>query len=473
MNSYLVFFVISYCSIFAFYMNFDDISYLTKYSSLYESSSTGNYQLLCENPVSSQVYNASFSSAVAPPIVSNKNKQCNESIVSDDYNNFLVIWENYKWIFLYYLSLFLIPASLTVLYLSPDLAKGLDVTSFLIYLGLISFAFIANNDTLWLLDWAKTISQNSVSLNTKVNTTISSLYTDNINFMNELNTTSFMFNDTLHSKINSTFMDLNSKLDLKVTVLNDNIVGVNTTLDSRINAVTTALNNNIIDIGNKMVLKIVHETIIEDLKRDYNSKIDDLTNKVSSMESQFEKKIKNILEKYETKFTALENEFETKLNRMETRAKEAFVEQDKKISVVNEALVSINSVSQSFGSVTLWSLENLPHGWIRCDGTGGVPNLLDRFVVSAGGQYKLMQSGGNDSLRLTEGQMFPHTHGKGEYKRLLSVATGQQTFERGDDSPGEPGLVSSGELQKVGNGDPIDIRPKYVALYFICKKRTA
>jgi hypothetical protein len=348
-------------------MDFYDISYLTKYPSVYEASTSQSYGLLArsnaffssDNSLSFP-YNSSFNSSFDFMLPENAENPQIDALTD---RNVYLVWEDNKWSVLYYSSLFIIPAVLTVLYLSPDFMKGLDLSSLFIYLGLIIFALIANNDTRWLLEWAKTVSQNSVSLNAIVNTTVSGLHSDNMKLKNEL----------------------------------------------------------------------------------------------------------------DSKLMALENELnalKTKVNDIETRTQEAFVEQDKKISIVNAALVSIDTVSQSTGNVMLWSLENLPDGWVRCDGTGGTPNLLDRFVVSAGGEYKLMDSGGNDVIYMTEGQMFPHTHGDGDYNRLLSVASGRLTIKDSvDDSWGEPDLVHSGELRKVGNGDPIDIRPRYAALYFICKNR--
>jgi hypothetical protein len=489
MNSYLVFFVVSYCIIFVFFMDFYDISYLTNYPSIYEASSAQSYGLLggsnaffsSDNSLSFP-YNSAFNSSFDFVLPENAENPQIDALTG---RNVYLVWEDYKWSVLYYSSLFIIPAVLTVLYLSPDFMKGLDLSSLFIYLGLIIFALIANNDTRWLLEWAKTISQNSVSLNAIVNTTISDFHNDNMKLKNELNATTFLFNQTLHSEINSTVSSfthnlssldsaLNSKIVANFTILSENINNVNSTLDSKVNEAVVVLNNSIIDFGNdidKMVLKTVHEKVVEDLKCDYNNKIDDLSRKIVAIESDIDERTKRIFEKYEAKLTALENALKTKVNDIDTRTVEAFVEQDRKISLVKTALVSIDAVSQSTGNVLLWSLEKLPAGWVRCDGAGGTPNLLDRFVVSAGGKYKLMDSGGNDVIRLTEGQMFPHTHKSGDYNRLLSVASGKLTYKDGNDSPGEPDLVHSGELQKVGNGDPIDIRPRYAALYFICKNR--
>lgn len=48
------------------------------------------------------------------------------------------------------------------------------------------------------------------------------------------------------------------------------------------------------------------------------------------------------------------------------------------------------------GAIILWSgeLTTIPENWAICDGNNGTPNLVNRFVVSAGGQYALGAIGG-------------------------------------------------------------------------------
>jgi hypothetical protein len=43
----------------------------------------------------------------------------------------------------------------------------------------------------------------------------------------------------------------------------------------------------------------------------------------------------------------------------------------------------------------MWSgsTANIPAGWSLCDGTNGTPDLVDRFVVAAGGSYSPGASG--------------------------------------------------------------------------------
>ena len=57
--------------------------------------------------------------------------------------------------------------------------------------------------------------------------------------------------------------------------------------------------------------------------------------------------------------------------------------------------------------IILWSgaTNNLPSGWVLCDGTNSTPDLRNRFVVGAGDSYAVGATGGsvtaNDNVRIT------------------------------------------------------------------------
>jgi len=55
------------------------------------------------------------------------------------------------------------------------------------------------------------------------------------------------------------------------------------------------------------------------------------------------------------------------------------------------------------GGIILWSgsLEDVPEGWVLCDGRRGTPDLTDRFVLGAGFAYEPHETGGSAS----------HSHG--------------------------------------------------------------
>jgi len=64
------------------------------------------------------------------------------------------------------------------------------------------------------------------------------------------------------------------------------------------------------------------------------------------------------------------------------------------------------------GVITMWSggIISVPSGWALCDGSNGTPDLRDRFIVAAGGNYSPNDIGGLDSVSLTESELPSHTH---------------------------------------------------------------
>lgn len=73
------------------------------------------------------------------------------------------------------------------------------------------------------------------------------------------------------------------------------------------------------------------------------------------------------------------------------------------------------------GAIIMWSGTTIPTGWKLCDGTDGTPDLTDRFVIGAGGEFASGLTGGAksndlshshsiDAQNLTVSQSGDHTH---------------------------------------------------------------
>src|SRR5690625_1037502 len=81
---------------------------------------------------------------------------------------------------------------------------------------------------------------------------------------------------------------------------------------------------------------------------------------------------------------------------------------DEQISLVTESAVPS-------GVITMWSgsLTSIPTGWALCDGQNGTPDLRDRFIGGAGGEYNIGDTGGEKEVVVATSQMPSHSHGRG------------------------------------------------------------
>jgi len=71
----------------------------------------------------------------------------------------------------------------------------------------------------------------------------------------------------------------------------------------------------------------------------------------------------------------------------------------------------VNSVLPR-GMIVMWGgpIGNIPTGWKICDGSGGTPDLRDRFVAGAGNSYSVGATGGSNSVALTANNLPAHSH---------------------------------------------------------------
>ena len=62
------------------------------------------------------------------------------------------------------------------------------------------------------------------------------------------------------------------------------------------------------------------------------------------------------------------------------------------------------------GMILMYTGNSAPSGWAICNGSNGTPDLRDRFIVGAGSAYSVNNTGGANSVTLTEAQMPSHNH---------------------------------------------------------------
>ena len=139
------------------------------------------------------------------------------------------------------------------------------------------------------------------------------------------------------------------------------------------------------------------------------------------------------------------------------------------------------------GSIIMWSGNTVPSGWELCDGGthNGVttPNLKNRFIVGAGGDYNLGATGGVESVILSKSQMPAHNHTATDsghshtttykYERWNNEDGGSDGKTGGDGVSSGSCSIDNGyaniSVGNTGEGLSHENRPPYYALSYIMK----
>lgn len=153
------------------------------------------------------------------------------------------------------------------------------------------------------------------------------------------------------------------------------------------------------------------------------------------------------------------------------------------------------------GLIAMWFKDEIPSGWVICDGTNNTPNLIDKFVK---GSNKAGEEGGSNEVIITEDNLPNHKHGikfdissnpseeqdtnfkhthdistslssmtpsSTDLKPLMFPATTSKNIETSsvDISGSISGGINDIEILPTGKGVPIKIEPKYYSMVYIMK----
>jgi microcystin-dependent protein len=135
------------------------------------------------------------------------------------------------------------------------------------------------------------------------------------------------------------------------------------------------------------------------------------------------------------------------------------------------------------GSIVMWSgaVDQVPTGWRLCNGSNDTPNLRDRFVVGAGGQYGAHATGGNQSITLSTSHLPSHNHtyydtvfaenrGGANYSGLYKIRSDRKGIgQNGGTDFDNDWYARQTSTWHSGSGNSFDIRPPYYALAYIMK----
>tara|TARA_B100000941_G_scaffold62044_1_gene41007 strand:- start:730 stop:1617 length:888 start_codon:yes stop_codon:yes gene_type:complete len=123
------------------------------------------------------------------------------------------------------------------------------------------------------------------------------------------------------------------------------------------------------------------------------------------------------------------------------------------------------------GMIILWSgaSDNIPTGFVLCDGNNGTPNLSGRFVVgfdASNGDYDVNDTGGAESVALTLNQIPAHKHDTTFDNKKYFPGGGSTSISFGG-AGGYPADTFS--MSNAGGGQSHENRPPFYALCYIMK----
>lgn len=149
------------------------------------------------------------------------------------------------------------------------------------------------------------------------------------------------------------------------------------------------------------------------------------------------------------------------------------------------------------GAITTFSGggEDIPNGWVICDGSNGTPDLRDKFVKCKGVNDRLNDKGGNRNIQLKENNLPKHNHtgqtnkdGRHIHHQQLG-SLNDRNYSGGYCCNGEIPVADAGNPRRqrywldpngsehehkfttehTGDGKPFENTPPFVALYYIKK----
>ena len=163
---------------------------------------------------------------------------------------------------------------------------------------------------------------------------------------------------------------------------------------------------------------------------------------------------------------------------------------------VNQKINEGSASATPIGTILMWPGSNLPEGYLICNGatfdkdecpelynilgSDKLPDLRDRFIVGAGNEYNLKDTGGEKEHTLTINELPKHSHEVNDYYYIenheqISGISGKEKLTdaihgSGDSDENNHYLYyKTHNTEESGEGQSHENRPPYYALYFIIK----
>lgn len=166
---------------------------------------------------------------------------------------------------------------------------------------------------------------------------------------------------------------------------------------------------------------------------------------------------------------------------------------------VNQKITEGSASATPIGTILMWPGSNLPEGYLICNGatfdkdecpelynilgSDKLPDLRDRFIVGAGNEYNLKDTGGEKKHTLTTNELPSHQHNFKDYYYVETeealrdrdvtnydkITTNNKAGSGSIDEDNDCLVYYEHKTDNLGEGQSHENRPPYYALYFIIK----
>ena len=121
------------------------------------------------------------------------------------------------------------------------------------------------------------------------------------------------------------------------------------------------------------------------------------------------------------------------------------------------------------------NLADIPQGWYLCDGSNGTLDMRDLFIVGAGNNYELYNTGGKNEVELNADQLPAHYHNLYTSRQFAANRNGsvwgieQEGWTLVEENTGTRCGRTGYSGNTSGKTVPHENRPPYIAVYYIMR----
>lgn len=140
----------------------------------------------------------------------------------------------------------------------------------------------------------------------------------------------------------------------------------------------------------------------------------------------------------------------------------------KPVYIKSDGTLADATVALPSGIICMWSgaANAIPLGWYLCNGSNGTPDLRNRFIVGAGSNYTVGNTGGVNTVTLTINQIPSHSH---TIPKRNDSNVGTTSYSASSWTNNYMTTDNNWETTSTGGGLGHENRPPYYALCFIMK----